>query len=472
MTITIINQFVQPQDITVANTANTRASANIRLPQDTVEGDLVYVIGCSDTLVTVNSANGFNLIWSSGEESPCSIVFRKRMTSAPDRFCNFGTNGSTMGWIAIALRGTANQAVPEIALLTSSGTTGMPDGANVFVTVGRAGMLVCGFLDDDAVNAGDLPGYANGQSNVATDTASPMLAFKVNNYCGYHDPGTFTSDGVGPDDDQWYSITLGIAPYGSQSGYSKETKQFLDRIPTQTNRQALIYDATIRQLVSSGLWTCWDALYLFAAADSTSARTNLISSSFTCTAVGSPTFTVNQGYTGDGATSYLDTNFNPTTAPGALYTQSDAFLVAWDGIKITPQDKVIVGNNGAGTFLAPCDALSRIQYKVNGTLPFTVVPNNDSRGFYLAYRFISGISIHACSKNDAKLFGNTSDTETALDNSNFTFLKGAGFYYPGQVMLGGFGSLQAIVNVGGTAQEIYGIFAQYLQALGNNVQFL
>jgi hypothetical protein len=69
---------------------------------------------------------------------------------------------------------------------------------------------------------------------------------------------------------------------------------------------------------SYGNSTLLDLLYIFATADSTTAKLNLVQNQYNCTYNGTPAestrFQADHGYTGDGSTVFLDTQFNPVTA--------------------------------------------------------------------------------------------------------------------------------------------------------------
>jgi hypothetical protein len=86
----------------------------------------------------------------------------------------------------------------------------------------------------------------------------------------------------------------------------------------------------ILALKAAGVWSKRDAIYLTAAADSQAARRNWIADQYNLSTVNSPTFTADRGYAGDGASSYLDTNFNATTAVSPKFTQNSANIAAWD----------------------------------------------------------------------------------------------------------------------------------------------
>lgn len=68
---------------------------------------------------------------------------------------------------------------------------------------------------------------------------------------------------------------------------------------------------------SAGTWALTDDYWMLAAESATQALVSL-KQLRTATAVNAPTFTVDEGYTGDATTSYIDTGFDPTTDAVAL----------------------------------------------------------------------------------------------------------------------------------------------------------
>lgn len=110
-----------------------------------------------------------------------------------------------------------------------------------------------------------------------------------------------------------------------------EAEVFVARATALDNKHINGYNDLICGMVSKGLWTKADAIYVLATQNTTSARLNLKSSSFSLTAMNSPTFTIDRGYAGNGTTSYLDTGFNPSTA-GGVFTQNSASMGVWPTI--------------------------------------------------------------------------------------------------------------------------------------------
>lgn len=82
----------------------------------------------------------------------------------------------------------------------------------------------------------------------------------------------------------------------------------------------------INGLDTDGLFTIGDAAYLIATDTSGNAALNIISSSYTLTVNGSPTFTANSGYVG-GSASNLDTGFNASTAGGHFVQNTNSAFI-------------------------------------------------------------------------------------------------------------------------------------------------
>jgi hypothetical protein len=91
-------------------------------------------------------------------------------------------------------------------------------------------------------------------------------------------------------------------------------------------RQTIVNNLIVG-LKADGIFTKLDRLWLHAAENSQSALTDLIADQ-AATPSGSPTFTADQGYTFDGAATFIDTNFNPSTA-GGNFVQDSAHMSTW-----------------------------------------------------------------------------------------------------------------------------------------------
>jgi hypothetical protein len=84
-------------------------------------------------------------------------------------------------------------------------------------------------------------------------------------------------------------------------------------------------DTFIGALKSAGVWAKLDVLYVMAAHDSQAANLNWKTpATFPLVLTNSPTFTVDQGYKGNGTSTQISSAYNATTFPSPQYTQDDA----------------------------------------------------------------------------------------------------------------------------------------------------
>lgn len=117
---------------------------------------------------------------------------------------------------------------------------------------------------------------------------------------------------------------------GFGSPYSPEALAYFAAMSVQpSDARKDVINTFINSLVAAGVWAKLDWLSLFAAHDAQAARLNAVSPSQIMTAVNSPTFVTDRHYVGDGATSYLNTGWNPVTASSPKWTQNDHSVGVW-----------------------------------------------------------------------------------------------------------------------------------------------
>jgi hypothetical protein len=124
------------------------------------------------------------------------------------------------------------------------------------------------------------------------------------------------------------------------------------------------------------------------------------------TAVNSPTFTTNQGFNGNGTSSYIDTNFNPATS-GTNYVLNDAsrYYMQFSGTGTTVFDGVMTGNL-TNTIRG---GTSTSQQFINGAVLSASFTFNNGQGVR---------SIHRTSLTDVFLYNDkTQATRTSLSSS-------------------------------------------------------
>lgn len=131
------------------------------------------------------------------------------------------------------------------------------------------------------------------------------------------------------------SIVVPAWPSGfglKRDDYCVEAKALFARFTTAPSRKyKRAIDQLIRALKKAGVWTKLDALYVFAAANSQSAVLNWIANAYNATLVDSAnvTFTAGVGFAGNGSSSYVDSNFDPTTASSPQFQRNSLTFGFW-----------------------------------------------------------------------------------------------------------------------------------------------
>lgn len=93
------------------------------------------------------------------------------------------------------------------------------------------------------------------------------------------------------------------------TGVSEHARPLIARMAVQpTSARCVLIESLISALVDAEVWNKLDGLYVFAAHDVQSARLNWVGCMKDLTSVNAPTFEIDRGFSGDGATSYLDTD--------------------------------------------------------------------------------------------------------------------------------------------------------------------
>ena len=110
--------------------------------------------------------------------------------------------------------------------------------------------------------------------------------------------------------------------------------------PVSINQRGYV-DTLIKGLKADGIWTKLDRLWLFASENQAQALTDIVADAL-ATAVNSPTFTADQGFTGNNSNAYINSGFDPSA--GVNYQQNSACLFAWNNT--LGSSKNLLGNTG------------------------------------------------------------------------------------------------------------------------------
>lgn len=189
------------------------------------------------------------------------------------------------------------------------------------------------------------------------------------------------------------------------------------------------YDAThqaddttfICGLVTDGLWSGVDVIKVYATQSSAVALLNMKSASFASSLVNSPSFTADRGYKSDGSTSYINSNFNPTSAAGACGINSCAISSAQITSRTADNNGSLIGVVTATTgysYIVPKQATAQFSVDVNGNTFVGPISNvTNAQGIFFASRTSS--SAVASYQNATPISSSGADTATALPNLNF-----------------------------------------------------
>lgn len=224
--------------------------------------------------------------------------------------------------------------------------------------------------------------------------------------------------------------------------YLAQAKALFARMTTPPTRARMnLINQMIGALLDAGVWQKLDALYVMAAADSQAARLNWIADQYNLTAVNSPTFTVDSGYTGNGTSSYLSTGMVASTLNASGKMKQNSLTMGAFVLSEVEILRAVVGSTSTGAdalFLMP-------KYNPGGT-PFV------RGGAYSAggdgTSSASTIEQFSISRTVGTEFylrraGAAVSTVTAASSSptaaNIEVLRGVGTYFPGEAGTAFFG---------------------------------
>lgn len=177
----------------------------------------------------------------------------------------------------------------------------------------------------------------------------------------------------------------------------------------------------ITSLKAANVWSSLDRLWLFAAENATQALIDLKARA-TATAVNSPTFTANRGYAGNGTTSYLNSNYNPTTL-GSKYLRDNASMATWVETAPAANGGIEIGtDNSAYSRIVTKSGATQRQFQVNSGTTATVPPATAVfTGWFHAQRTAPAVS--TLFRNGVAEFGSI-EPSIALQNKNAGILAG------------------------------------------------
>lgn len=177
------------------------------------------------------------------------------------------------------------------------------------------------------------------------------------------------------------------------TGYETESSVLFARMVTAgdtlIDARKIIIDTCILGLKIAGLWTKFDALYLFAANAAASADLNWVSASYNLTPTGSPVFESDRGYTGASG-KYLKTGLIPS-AGGLKYVLNSASFGVYCRTSASAANTSFLGAQGASgakaSIITPRYTDNNTYIKINSaSADQNSTPNTDTRGLFIGSR--------------------------------------------------------------------------------------
>lgn len=215
-------------------------------------------------------------------------------------------------------------------------------------------------------------------------------------------------------------------------------------------RKALIDQTVIQPLINAGIWEKLNCLHVPAAHTSQAGRLNWITpGTYDLTAVNldDTDFTVDRGYTGDGASGYLDSGFLPNTHGAGLFTQNDCAAFAFSlkqGQDVASAVGIVGGGGTRNVHVYPRftddQAYARVNSAAYGTNMGSVT---DGRGLVVGAR--DGAASVRLYKGSTQIASST-QASGSLDNQAMGYFRNGSDYFSGTVAAGGWGAFLTTVE--------------------------
>lgn len=220
-------------------------------------------------------------------------------------------------------------------------------------------------------------------------------------------------------------LTLLGVGQGQNSSFDADYQAVLNYATTQgytppSSSQQILQNQLVLDLKASGVWSKLDTFANFATDGSSNFALIDWKRLSQYTAVNSPTFTTNQGFKGNGTSSYINTNFTPSTN-GVNYQLNNAsrFFYGFDALN-------------AARFEGNLGGVNNMRYS-NFTPGYDTIKINSGASNVMSSAFQYDLSsemksIHRTSSTDimlynAKIGGNRTLTSVDLPTSNQTLFR-------------------------------------------------
>jgi len=163
---------------------------------------------------------------------------------------------------------------------------------------------------------------------------------------------------------------------------------FASMATSPTNRRKEFIDAFITNCINDGNWQLMDVCWFMAASDSQAAKLNWKSpNNYSLSPIGSPAFSIDQGFAGNGSTNAFDSNWNPSVN-GINYSLNSGCIGTYNRINLNEATasignlsgtlaSLIVPRNG-GSFAARVNSNTNTTFASANSQGLTVISRNST----------------------------------------------------------------------------------------------
>jgi len=418
----------------------------------TLSGD---VTGSGATSITTTIANGavdIAMLSATGTPSGTTFLRGDNTWATPS-----GSGSSAFNDLTSGTNTTAAMVVGTGASLGVSGS-----GTIAATSAPLSG--ISGLGTGVATSLGVNLGAANKVPTVNAGATSLEYTYSLNQNLQTVDSPTFASLTISND----LPVTEGGTGASTASGARvnlnvlrgiilPETQTLIEAMTTAPKRaRTFLIDDAIDALIEAGVWTKLDALWVMAAKDSQAARLNWKSpSTYTLSAINSPTFTADTGYAGNGSSSYLDTTITPNTLSN--FAQNSGCVGIWCNTNTAATTPEMGLASGASIRVTARTAGGNQQGRVNDTTSFSVAQAS-AIGHSVINR--SGASAREMYRNGVSI-GTDTTASASVSSSALYLLREASTYSARQISVAHIGSSLS----SGEVSDLYTILNDYLSGI-------
>ncbi len=196
------------------------------------------------------------------------------------------------------------------------------------------------------------------------------------------------------------------------------------------------YCVLINGLDTDGLFTSFDALYMFATDTTGNAVLSLINATYNATLNNGPTFAANAGYTGNGSNMEISSGYSPLSA-GGNYSQNSAQFFCWSNTSAKDGAGICGQLSVDNIYIIPRYTDDNSYGSLQSTAGVGPVASTDGKGMFAVNRNGTAQTLY---KNGSSIGSNVDTSIPFVSANTLDGLQNGFGHSSSQVMAMGFGS--------------------------------